>query len=74
MKYFKYLIILFLEIFIIPFGVFAEEQEENKDENSNESKAVPIYFFKGDGCSHCAEAEEWFESIKEEYGSFFELI
>lgn len=45
MKYFKYLIILFLAIFIIPFGVFAEEQEENKDENSNESKAVPIYFF-----------------------------
>ncbi len=74
MKYFKYLIILFLAIFIIPFGVFAEEQEENKDENSNESKAVPIYFFKGDGCSHCAEAEEWFESIKEEYGSFFELM
>ncbi len=72
MKNLKYFIILFLAILVIPLGVFAEEQEENKEE-SNESKAVPIYFFKGDGCSHCAEAEEWFESIKEEYGNFFEL-
>jgi glutaredoxin len=35
-----------------------------------DGKAI-IYFFRGEGCSHCAEAEAWFESIKEEYGKYF---
>lgn len=32
---------------------------------------VVIYFFRGEGCPHCTEAEAWFESIKEEYGKMF---
>ena len=38
------------------------------------SKEVHVYFFRGEGCSHCAEAEEWFESIEEEYGDLFEVV
>ena len=63
MKYLK-LIILFLAIFMfIPTCVFAEDNSE-----------VTVYFFRGQGCSHCAETEEWFESIEEEYGSRFKIV
>lgn len=72
MKKLKYLFLILMTALIIPFSVFAEGEEENNAEN-NESKEVPVYFFRGEGCSHCAEAEEWFESIEEEYGSFFEI-
>ena len=73
MKNFKYLLFLFISLLIIPFGVFAEENNRARERSSSESKAVPLYFFRGDGCSYCAKAEEWFESIKEEYGSYFEI-
>ena len=43
---------------------------ETKLEKTIDGKAI-IYFFRGEGCSHCAEAEAWFESIKEEYGKYF---
>ena len=68
MKKFKYLIILLIAALIIPFTVHAEGEE------ATESKEVKVYFFRGEGCSHCAEAEAWFESIEEEYGSYFEII
>jgi glutaredoxin len=74
MKKLKYFVILLLAILVIPFGVFAEDSEdESTDTSSEESKEVIVYFFRGEGCSHCAEAEEWFESIEEEYGSYFEI-
>ena len=77
----KYLIIVLVALLIIPFGVFAEGEEETNTENNaeataestEEKKEVPVYFFRGEGCSHCAEAEEWFKSIEEEYGSYFEI-
>ncbi|MCI8460770.1 MAG: hypothetical protein HFE81_05175 [Bacilli bacterium] len=77
----KYLIIVLVALLIIPFGVFAEGEEETNTENNaeataestEEKKEVPLYFFRGEGCSHCAEAEEWFKSIEEEYGSYFEI-
>lgn len=77
----KYLVIVLVTLLIIPFSVFAEGDEEANTENNTENtaesteekKEVPLYFFRGDGCSHCAEAEEWFKSIEEEYGSYFEI-
>jgi len=32
---------------------------------------VVVYLFRGEGCSHCSEAEEWLDSIKDEYGNMF---
>ena len=32
---------------------------------------VVVYMFVGDGCPHCEEAKEWFESIKGQYGNKF---
>lgn len=65
MKKLKYLVVLLIAALIIPFTVHAEGEE---------SKEVKVYFFRGEGCSHCAEAEAWFQSIEEEYGSYFQII
>lgn len=89
MKNVKLLLVLLLAVALIfPFSVFAEgeetseeategevTEEEVTDETSQEeSNEVKIYFFRGEGCPHCADAEEWFESIEEEYGSKFEVV
>ena len=78
MKKLKILAILLVAFLMIPFGVLAEGEDEATKEGAREtteetadSKEVPIYFFRGEGCSHCAEAEEWFKSIEGEYGSYF---
>ena len=67
MKKFKYFIILLIAALIIPFTVHAEGEE-------TESKEVKVYFFRGEGCPHCADAETWFKSIEEEYGSYFQIV
>lgn len=90
MKKLKYLIVLLAAVLIIPFSVYAEGEDDEYEyeyqeasegareveETSEESvsKKVNVYLFRGEGCPHCQEAEEWFKSIEEEYGSFFELI
>lgn len=83
MKGLKYLVVLLAIFLIMPFAVFAEEEASNNDENtteetssndSSDSKKVNVYFFRGEGCSHCAEAEEWFDSIKEEYSEYYNLV
>jgi glutaredoxin len=80
MKKLKYFVILLMALLVIPFGVFADDDVDTTEETGTEetseaeSKEVKVYFFRGEGCSHCAEAEEWFESIEEEYGSYFEIV
>ena len=83
MKVLKYLVVLLAIFLIMPFAVFAEEEASNNNKNTTEeassndnsdSKKVNVYFFRGEGCSHCAEAEEWFDSIKEEYSEYYNLI
>lgn len=68
MKKLKYLVILLIAALIIPFTVKAEEV------TNEESKEVKVYFFRGEGCSHCAEAEAWFQSIEAEYGAYFQIV
>ena len=72
MKNLKYLVLLLVAIFIIPFVAYAEGEETTAAEDVD-SRAV-VYFFHGDGCPHCEEATEWFNSIKKEYGSKFKLV
>lgn len=67
MKKLKYLVVLLIAALIIPFTIQVKAEGE-------ESKEVKVYFFRGEGCSHCAEAEAWFQSIEEEYGSYFQII
>ena len=70
MKALKKLFTLLLAItMLLPLTVRAEnEQTETKKE------PVKIYMFRGETCKYCEAALEWFDSIKEEYGDYFELI
>ena len=68
----KVLLLVLVSLLVLPLTVFAEGEEETT-ETAEQSKEVIVYFFRGEGCSHCAEAEAWFESIEEEYGSKFEI-
>ena len=61
MKKLKYLVVLLIALMVIPFGVFADETTEVVDDAA--SKVVPVYFFRGDGCSFCASAEDWFNEL-----------
>lgn len=79
MKNIKLLLVIIATILLIPFGVLAEEDVTNTDVASEESNEVVdnkvnVYFFRGDGCSYCASAEEFFESIQDEYGQYFNLV
>ena len=73
MKKFVYFILLFVAV-LVPFIAFAEGEEEGDATLIETDNRAIVYFFHGDGCPHCAEAEEWFESIQEEYGSKFKLV
>lgn len=37
-------------------------------------KKINVYIFHGDGCPHCAKAFEFFDSIEEEYGKYYNLV
>lgn len=81
MKKFSIILVMLLALLILPFGVLAEEEEEYTEDAATEevadeavSNKVKLYFFRGEGCPHCAEAEDFFESIQEEYGEYFEII
>ncbi len=60
-------------LLIVPFTVLAEG-DTNNDSSNEDSRKVKLYFFHGNGCPHCAEAEEFFDSIQDEYGDKFEII
>lgn len=87
MKKLKFLLIIMVGVLLIPFSVFAEDNEttEGEDttqevettetgEDSQETEKVHVYFFRGDGCGYCASAEEYFDSIQDEYGQYFDII
>lgn len=81
MKKLGLFLIMILSVLIMPFVVLADEAENGEatevsesGETSEEDRRVKVYFFRGDGCPHCADAEEWFESIQEEYGSKYEIV
>ena len=71
MRKFKYLLVLLL--LFVPFVVFADE-EETTEATDDASKEVTVYFFRGEGCPHCQDAEDWFSSIEEEHGSKFNIV
>lgn len=78
MKYIKYLVVLLAIFLVLPFGVFAEDENNTTSDTettvSNDDKKVNLYLFRGEGCPHCAEAEEWFDSIKGKYGDYFKVV
>ena len=73
MKTIKYVLLLLVAVLMLPLAVYAEGEEE-ANLVAEQSKEVNIYFFRGEGCPHCEEAEQWFDSIEEEYGDLFEVV
>lgn len=70
MKYIKYLLIVMIFTLILPVCVFAADDNKSKTTDNK----VNVYLFRGDGCPHCQEAEEFFDSIKDEYNDKFNLV
>lgn len=66
MKKLSVLLVLALVLFI-PFMT---------NVNAEKSKIINVYLFRGEGCPHCAEAEEFFDSLKEdeEYKDLFQVV
>lgn len=70
MKALKKIFTLLLAItMLLPLTVRAEN-----DQTETKKELVKIYMFRGETCKFCEAALEWFDSIKEEYGDYFELI
>ena len=63
MKGFKLLLIILSAILLVPLTTIAKDNQK-----------VNVYFFRGKGCPHCEEAEEFFKSIEGEYGQYFNLV
>lgn len=63
------LLVLLIMIVAFPFGVIADE--ENKEEKK---EPVNVYLFRSNSCHYCEAAMEWFDSIEEEYGDYFDLV
>ena len=72
---------IILGFFALPLAVLADEgSDDNVEVTSGETEVqeednrVKIYFFRGEGCPHCADAEEFFNSIEEEYGQYYKIL
>ena len=64
MKKMKLFLVLILALLMVPFGVFADEDDK---------KEVNVYFFKGEGCGFCAAGLEWFDELDDKYDDMYEL-
>ncbi len=81
MKKIKLFLAIIMCLFAMPLAVLADEgSDDNVEVTSGETEVqeednrVKIYFFRGDGCPHCADAEEFFNSIEEEYGQYYKIL
>lgn len=81
MKKLKLFLAIIMCLFAMPLAVLADEgNDENVEVTSGETEVqeedtrVKIYFFRGEGCPHCADAETFFDSIEEEYGQYYKIL
>ena len=81
MKKIKLFLAIIMCLFAMPLAVLADEgSDDNAEVTSGETEVqeednrVKIYFFRGEGCPHCADAEEFFNSIEEEYGQYYKIL
>lgn len=81
MRKIKLFLAIIMCLFAMPLAVLADEgSDDNVEVTSGETEVqeednrVKIYFFRGEGCPHCADAEEFFNSIEEEYGQYYKIL
>lgn len=74
-KILRYILLL---IALIPLNIYAISKEYTdvayKITNSKiEEEKINLYFFRMDGCPHCAEEEIWLKDIKENYNDYLNV-
>ncbi len=75
MKKIKILLMtLAFALILTPFVIRAEEEEVVDAPPVVEKTKINVYMFRGEGCSYCAAALDFFEGIEEEYGKYFNLV
>lgn len=82
MNKFKTIMVVILSVFLVlPFGVMASQETSTDSASDNtqtgeveSDKKVKVYFFRGEGCPHCEEAETFFQSIQETYGDLYTIV
>ena len=72
MKKYSFLLVLIVSLLVLPMFVKAEVKPDV--DFDYDSDKVPVYMFRGEGCPHCAEAEEWFEAVIDEIKNKVELV
>ena len=60
-------------------GPGSEDENSNSnnnydDENTIRRNEIKVYEFYGSTCSYCMSLNNWFTSIEDEYGKYFELV
>lgn len=73
-----FFLILFLSFGIFPLNIFAlsENYVDRVSAITNtevEEEKINLYLFRGEGCPHCAEEEEWLDVIKEDYKDYLNI-
>lgn len=77
------LFVILSVLLVLPFNVMASQENVGQEANSGTeapvegevtNKKVKVYFFRGDGCPHCEEAEAFFDVIKEQMGEYYEIV
>ena len=76
MKKLRWLLVLLLVL--IPINTFAlsdnyvDKVHDIVDKKVEKDK-INIYFFRGEGCPHCADEEKWFKSIEKKYKDYINI-
>lgn len=65
------LLVLLVMLMVVPFNVRAEEEKKLPE---TDKEPVNVYLFRSNTCGYCEAALEWFDSIEEEYGEYFNLV
>lgn len=77
MKKLKYLFVVFVAFLAMPFMVFADDTEATPTPTPAETEETPskvnVYLFRGEGCPHCEEMQEFFDSIEDEFGQYYTM-
>ena len=69
-KVFAVFMAILMSFAFIGLRVNAEGEEVT---TTGEREPIHVIVFHGETCPHCQEAFEWFDSIEEEYGNYFDL-
>ncbi len=62
MKKIKLLLVALISVVLLPLSINAASNEK-----------ITVHIFRGEGCGYCKAALSFFDSIKEEYGQYYEL-